>query len=270
MRIPPAADLLDSVIRICRDAGKAIEQARHTGLSTEYKDAARHDPVTAADTAADDILSRELTHLIPGSSYFSEESTRNGDAGSQWCWIVDPLDGTREFVAGIPEYAVSVLLQQGGHDILAVVHNPASYTTVAGDERGTHCDDKPVGVSTTASLAGARALASRTEISAGEWDCFDDLARIHTGSVAWKCALVAAGRADLTFSLRPRHVWDVGAGFALVRWSGGRISDNKGLDIPIRPTLDKVRCFVASNRLLHPALLARLEGVPLGPDRRGP
>ena len=116
----------------------------------------------------------------------------------------------------------------------------------------------------------ARALASRTEVKAGEWNRFDDLDRIHTGSVAWKCALVAAGRADLTFSLRPRHVWDVGAGFALVRWAGGCVSDNRGQPIHIRPTLDKVRCFIACNHLLHPALLTRMEGIPLGPDRRGP
>jgi len=265
-----AGTLLEPVVRLCKEAGRAIEQVRREGFSAEYKDAAQHDPVTAADHRADDILRRGLATLLPGSAYFGEESARAGDVNSRWGWIVDPLDGTREFVAGIPEYAVSVLLQHDGRDILAVIHNPASNTTIAGHADGITCNGKPAHVSKTAKLHKARALASRTEIKAGEWDRFDDLECVHTGSVAWKCALVAAGRADLTFSLRPRHVWDVGAGFALVRWAGGCISDIRGQPIHIRPTRDKVRCFVASNSLLHHDLLGRLAGVPLGPDRRGP
>jgi len=261
--------LLGHVIRICEQAGLAIEQVRREGFSAEYKDAARRDPVTAADHASDRLLSRQLTGLMPGSQYFGEESAEKGQNGNRYCWIVDPLDGTREFVHGIPEYAVSVLLQRDGQDMLAVIHNPASRITIAGCENGVTCNGEPVTVTAVQSLAGARALASHTEVKAGEWDSFGDLERINTGSVAWKCALVAAGKADLTFSLRPRHVWDVGAGFALVRWAGGCVSDNHGHDIHIRPSLDKVRCFTACNKALHSQLLERLKGVPLGPDRRG-
>ena len=262
-------DLLGPVIQICKQAGRAIEQVRLDGFSTEFKDKAGYDPVTSADHAADYILSKRLTDLLPGSSYFSEESTQDGQKDNRHCWVVDPLDGTREFVSGIPEYAVAVLLQEDGQNRLAVTHNPAANITIAGTSEGITLGGQPIRVTNTSELDGARALASRTEMKAGEWDNFTDLELVVTGSVAWKCALVAAGKADLTFTLRPRHVWDVGAGFALVRWAGGCISDKQGDDIAIAPTHAKVRCFLASNGHLHTALLERLKNVPLGPDRRG-
>lgn len=258
--------LLAQVTSICEQAGRAIQSVKQTGFQTDFKDAHGHDPVTAADTAADAILRRGLTELVPGSSYFGEESSDMG--ASNTCWIVDPLDGTKEFVRGIPEYVVSVLLQQKGEDVLAVILNPASGETICGASDGVFFNGVSAGVTATDVLPGARALASRTETEAGEWDKFRDLDLVTTGSVAWKCALVAAGRADLTFTLRPRHVWDVGAGFALVRWAGGRVSDKEGGAIRIRPTHAKVRCFLASNGHLHEDLIERLKDVPLGPDRR--
>jgi len=259
---------LDQVIEICKKAGSAIEDVRRAGFTTDFKDSRGNDPVTAADMAADAILSRGLTGLIPGSRYFGEESSEQGDADSIACWIVDPLDGTKEFVRGIPEYVVSVLLQVDGKNELAVIHNPATGDIVAGTKDGVLLNDEHAIVTGRDELPGATALASRTETEAGEWDKFSDLDLVTTGSVAWKCARVAAGLADLTFTLRPRHVWDVGAGFALVRWAGGQISNKDGEDIAIAPTHSKVRCFLASNGNLHPELLDRLTDVPLGPDRR--
>ncbi|MDX8390854.1 MAG: 3'(2'),5'-bisphosphate nucleotidase CysQ [Mariprofundaceae bacterium] len=261
---------LDSVIEICQHAGDSIEKIRKEGFNTSYKDGKnQQDPVTTADMAADRILSTGLTSLIPGSYYFGEEGAQGGEKGSPYCWIVDPLDGTREFVHGIPEYAVSVILQHQGKDQVAVIYNPAQKIMIAGSRRGVTLNGQPCHVSDRNLLPAAKALASRTETSAGEWDRFSDLEIITTGSVAWKCALVAAGQADLTFTLRPRHVWDVAAGFALVRWAGGIVSTQLGSDIDIRPTQDKVRCFLASNGQLHPSLLARIKDVTLGPDRRG-
>jgi len=260
--------VLEQVIDICKRAGKAIEDVHHAGFTTDFKDSHGADPVTAADMAADAILSKELTALIPGSRYFGEESSEDGETESNFCWIVDPLDGTKEFVRGIPEYVVSVLLQKEGKDELAVILNPATGDMVSGTENGVLLNGSGVTVTSRENLPGATALASRTETEAGEWDKFADLNLVTTGSVAWKCARVAAGLADLTFTLRPRHVWDVGAGFALVRWAGGRISNKESTSINILPTHAKVRCFLASNGILHPALLDRLSDVSLGPDRR--
>ncbi|MDX8411638.1 MAG: inositol monophosphatase family protein [Mariprofundaceae bacterium] len=261
-------DLLDRVIEICEQASNAINDVRRAGFATEFKDSHASDPVTAADTAADAILSKGLTSLIPGSRYFGEESSEQGEANSPACWIVDPLDGTKEFVRGIPEYVVSVLLQMDGENKLAAILNPATGDIIAGSASGVLLNGSKAKVTDRGELPGATALASRTETEAGEWDKFSDLNLVTTGSVAWKCARVAAGLADLTFTLRPRHVWDVGAGLALVGWAGGRISNKEGNAIAIAPTHAKVRCFLASNNSLHAGLLDRLTDVPLGPDRR--
>jgi myo-inositol-1(or 4)-monophosphatase len=260
--------LLAQMITICERAGKAIQQVKQDGFETAYKDTRKHDPLTAADLAADSILEQGLSTLLPGSRYFGEESSHDGEESSRYCWIVDPLDGTKEFVRGIPEYVVSVLLQENGVDLAAVIHNPASGETIAGCAAGVTLNDRPVQTTSRRQLTGAKALASRTETEAGEWDKFRDLELVTTGSVAWKCALVAAGIADLTFTLRPRHVWDVGAGFALVSWAGGRVSNKEGKPIRIRPTHEKVYGFLATNGPLHPDLIERLRDVPLGPDRR--
>lgn len=260
--------LLTRVITICEHAGKAIQRVKQDGFETAFKDARKHDPLTAADLAADSILEQELSKLLPGSRYFGEESRHDGEEACRHCWIVDPLDGTKEFVRGIPEYVVSVLLQENGVDLVAVIHNPASGETIAGSAAGVTLNNRPVQTTSRGQLAGAKALASRTETEAGEWDRFKDLELVTTGSVAWKCALVAAGIADLTFTLRPRHVWDVGAGFALVSWAGGRVSDKEGKPIHIGPTHKKVYGFLATNGVLHPDLIERLRDVPLGPDRR--
>jgi len=164
---------------------------------------------------------------------------------------------------------VSVLLQQNGKNLIAVIHNPTSGDTISGTSSAVTINGKKTYTTFRKALPGARALSSRTEAEAGEWDRFIDLELVTTGSVAWKCALVAAGLADLTFTLRPRHVWDVGAGFALIEWAGGRVSNKEGRLIQIGPTYDKVRCFLATNGPLHADLLSRLRNVPLGPDRRG-
>jgi len=261
-------NLSTRLVSICEDAGKTIQEVRAQGFRTDYKDAQQQDPVTEADLAADALLRRELTCLLPGSRYFGEESSCQGDQDSGFCWIVDPLDGTKEFVQAIPEYVVSVLLQENGKNLIAVIHNPASGDTIAGTVSAVTINRGETHTSARQLLPAAKALSSRTETRAGEWDKFSDLELVTTGSVAWKCALVAAGLADLTFTLRPRHVWDVGAGFALVEWAGGKITDKEGKTILISPTHDKVRCFLATNGWLHEELLNRLRDIPLGPDRR--
>jgi len=261
--------LLTRVVTICEDAGKSIQEVRTQGFRTEFKDAHQQDPVTTDDLAADALLRKGLTGMLPGSRYFSEESAHEGAPDSSFCWIVDPLDGTKEFVRGIPEYVVSVLLRKNDGNLIAVIHNPASGDTIAGTPAAVTINSKKTHTTARKMLPSAKALSSRTETRAGEWDRFTDLELVTTGSVAWKCALVAAGLADLTFTLRPRHVWDVGAGFALVEWAGGRISNKEGSPIVIGPTHDKVRCFLATNGPLHAGLLERLRDIPLGPDRRG-
>ena len=180
------------------------------------------DPVTAADIAVNDVL-RDLLPR-PGEGWFSEETADNADRlGRSRVWIVDPIDGTREFVQGIPEWCISIGLIEDGRPVAGGIHNPATGERIIGSiETGVEYTGHQPLTSAT-SLSDAVVLASRSEVRRGEWDRYagQPLTIVPMGSVAYKCALVAAGRADATWTLTPKHEWDIAAGAALVAASDG-------------------------------------------------
>jgi len=182
------------------------------------------DPVTEADTAVDACLRTLLP--APGEGWLSEESADDRRRlEARRVWIVDPLDGTKEFVAGIPEWSVSIALVEDGEATAGGVCNPAQGTTVVGAVGlGVLVDGAPPIPVPAAQLEEVDVLASRSEMARGEWRRFAFLKRlVPMGSVAWKLALVAAGRAGATWTLVPKREWDVAGGAALVRAAGGTV-----------------------------------------------
>jgi myo-inositol-1(or 4)-monophosphatase len=190
-------------------------------IEAEYK--VGHDPVTEADRSLDAVLRTNL--LQPGEGWLSEESADDlSRLDREWVWVVDPLDGTREFVAGIPEFCVSVAMIHQGQPVAGGIFNPATNETFFGAlDFGLTYNGQPARASHRTSLEGALVLASRSETKRGEWQGFRNAPfKIEPmGSVAYKLARVSAGLADLTFTLCPKHEWDVAGGAALVASSGG-------------------------------------------------
>ncbi len=183
------------------------------------------DPVTAADLAVNAVLLDLLPQ--PGEGWLFEETADCSDRLDRArVWVVDPIDGTREFVQGIPEWSISIGLIEHGEPVAGGICNPATGERITGSiETGVeYAGDRPV-VNAT-SLRDAVVLASRSEILRGEWERFVDepFTVVPVGSVAYKLALVAAGRADATWTLVPKHEWDIAAGAALVVASGGWIA----------------------------------------------
>jgi myo-inositol-1(or 4)-monophosphatase len=211
-----------SRIQEALDAARTIF-ARFTpgDVQAEYK--AGHDPVTQADTQVDAALRKCL--LRPGEGWLSEESIDDPiRLESKWVWIVDPLDGTREFVQGIPEWCCSIGLVQEGKAFAGGICNPATQESFVGTvESGLLFNGKTAKPSVRTSLAGGIVLASRSEVKRGEWEQFQGkfFEVRPTGSVAYKLACVAAGLADATWTLTPKHEWDVAAGVALIESAGG-------------------------------------------------
>ncbi len=205
-------------------AHKVFERFTLGAIEAEYK--AGHDPVTEADRALDVVLRKEL--LREGEGWLSEESVDDLiRLEIRRVWVVDPLDGTREFVAGIPEFCASIALVEDGRPIAGGIYNPATNETFLGSiETGVTYNGKTANASQRESLNGAVILASRSELKRGEWKQFEDADfKIRPmGSVAYKLALVSAGLADATFTLVPKHEWDVAAGVALVESGGGFVS----------------------------------------------
>ncbi len=214
---------------------------RHYRNGTEHWEKSEDNPVTLADLESDRVITRRLRQACPGDGILSEETASvPGRGARRRTWIVDPMDGTKEFVARIPEFAVSIALVEDGEPVVGVVLNPAAGRVVAG-ARGRGVWQAPwtgggfgatarAHVSTVRMLTQACVIASRTEISRGRFDpyagWFGELRAV--GSIAWKLACVACGDGDLNVSVAPKNEWDVCAGDLLVREAGGIYVDFDG------------------------------------------
>lgn len=220
-----------------------------------------HDPVTEADRAVDAVLRTQL--LREGEGWLSEESVDDSSRlDKKRVWVVDPLDGTREFVKGIPEFCVSIGMVQDGQPIAGGIYNPATDETIIGSvETGVIYNGQPAMPSQKRELDGALVLASRSEVKRGEWEAFRSAPfKIQAmGSVAYKLALVAAGRADITFTLTPKHEWDVAAGAALVLSAGGFVQTLENTDLTCNQRNPLLSGLIAGGPFLREDLLTLLE-----------
>jgi myo-inositol-1(or 4)-monophosphatase len=215
--------MIERVIDVACVAGRTIEGLRGTDLDVRSK--GQQGPSTAADRAADALLKRELLAL-EACGWLSEETADDARRlASRRVWIVDPLDGTIEYLAGLSEYAVSVALVDRGEPVLAVVHRPPTGDTWWAERgQGAFHNGRPIAVVESDIL-----LASRTEVDRGEFSAFASQWRIRPhGSIALKLALVASGTGGVTFSRGTKWEWDVCGGTLLVLAAGGRATDVAG------------------------------------------
>lgn len=257
---------LDRIARALDAAAEALEPYTPGAVAFEAK-SERGDPVTEADLAVDGVLRRMLP--VEGEGWLSEETADDpARLARKRVWVVDPLDGTREFVEGIPEWCISIGLLEDGVPVAGGVANPATGERVIGAVGHGIVEGSAAGRPRASGLTGARVLASRSEVRRGEWDRaeYRDVDVVPCGSVAYKLACVAAGLADATWTLVPKHEWDVAAGVALVRAAG--------LDVWLRdgssPTFNRPRPLLpnllAGSEDLVAALRARIGEEPEGVD----
>jgi len=240
-------------------AAEAVRPFTPGDVAFDRKEA-RGDPVTEADHAAD----RVLRAILPrdGEGWLSEESA--DDPSRLDCrrvWVVDPIDGTREFVEGLPEWCISIGLLEDGLPVAGGIYNPATDEMVIGSlETGVEYNGSAARV--TEPPGGLRegqvsVLASRSEVRRGEWERFEggpfDIRAC--GSVAFKMALVAAGRVDATWTLVPKSEWDVAAGTALVRAAGGVVTLADGREPAFNKPKPTFPNFVAAGRTLGALLV---------------
>ena len=216
---------IDSALR---EAAKAVSVFTPGSIEVELKQGG--DPVTAADNAINDVLLKILPE--DGEGWLSEETVDDlARLGKERVWIVDPLDGTREFIQGIPEWCISIGLVENGRAVAGGILNPSTAELVLGSiETGVTLNGDPVTAVQRSSLEGATVLASRSEVRRGEWERFQNrgFTVVPMGSVAYKLARVAAGLSDATWTLVPKNEWDIAAGVALVLAAGGEAYELDG------------------------------------------
>ncbi len=244
--------LLPEVIEITKDAGKLIMSYYRSAF--DVTDKSPDNPVTDADFAADALLRERLLALLPEAGWLSEETRDNPNRlEKEYVWVVDPLDGTKEFVMGIPELAVSVGLVQNGKAVMGAVYNPATEELFYGSVgEGAFFNGQPAQLSQRSALVGAAIDASRSEIKRGEFEPFEAEMEIQImGSIAYKMARVSAGLCDATWSRGPKNEWDICAGDFLIQEAGGRCSDLNDRSIHYNKPHPKVNGIIADNGKLH-------------------
>lgn len=230
---------LEVAVELARRAGDEIRRVFQTSFDVEYK-AGDEGPVTAADRRADALIRDGLTEAFPGDAILSEETPDDlSRLGNERLWLVDPLDGTRQFIEGVPEFAVMIGLASGGRAVLGVIDLPMESRTLLGAEgwgievidregwrrlpplgaRSSRPDGPVVAISRSHAGTRTREVARRLGSSR----------IIASGSVGRKAALVLTEQADAYVSLgqRSRH-WDACAPDALLRLAGGTFADTLG------------------------------------------
>jgi myo-inositol-1(or 4)-monophosphatase len=252
-------ELLKETLRITREAGDVVMSFYQDSFSVAEK--SPDNPVTDADLVADALLKDRLMSLKPEAGWLSEETVDDPvRLEKSLCWVVDPLDGTKEFVLGVPEFTISVALVEGDDPVLAVIYNPASgefFHALRG--QGRNYDGSISRVSERSSLLGARVDASRSERMRGEFKSFETDMDIRTmGSIAYKLARVSAGIADATWSRGPKNEWDICAGVLLIQEAGGTCVDLDNAPIRFNRAFPKVNGIIADNAHLHDQIITVL------------
>src|SRR5438270_9419370 len=254
------ADILKRIESAIEAARTVFARFTPGAIETEYK--IGHDPVTEADRAIDAVLRKNL--LRDGEGWLSEESVDDvSRLSKQRVWVVDPLDGTREFVQGIPEFCASIGFVEDGRPVAGGICNPATGETIIGAiDAGVLYNGKPARPSQRTTLKGSLILASRSEVKRGEWQQFqsDDYQIRPMGSVAYKLGLVSAGLADITFTLTPKNEWDVAAGAALVQSAGGFVATLENTPLRCNNRNPLLSGLLAGGPFLREPLLSALEG----------
>ena len=215
---------------LAQQAGELLLNHRAAGFQVNYK-TSKDDPVTLADTEASELIVAGLRAEFPEDGILSEELGDTAERLSKRrVWIIDPIDGTQEYVDGSPDFAVSIGLSDGGEPVLGVVNAPAHralYSGAVGE--GVTKNGELVGFSTRPP-AEALISVSDTEYRR-ELHAYPLAQMFPSGSIALKLALIAAGEAEATFTMSPRSEWDIAAGMALIRAAGGHVTRRGGAQI---------------------------------------
>jgi myo-inositol-1(or 4)-monophosphatase len=195
--------------------------------------------VTAADKKAEEILRAELAKARPGYGFLGEEGGRQEGADKTHCWIVDPLDGTTNFLHSIPQFAISIALEREGTIVAGVIYNPANEELfIAERGKGAFLNDKRLRVAARKRLADAVVACGLPHLGRGDLALFrKEFAAVQEkvaglrrfGAAALDLAWVAAGRLDGYWE-RNLSPWDMAAGIIMVREAGGFVTDLDGRD----------------------------------------
>lgn len=228
--------LCTQVQKLAKEVGRFIYEERLKFTAEDIIHKGKSDMVTYVDKTAESTIVAALRELLPGSGFIAEEGTAQ-DNGEKYRWVIDPLDGTTNFIHGLPPFAISIALMEEDEIVLGVVYE------ITQDEcfyawRGSkaYLNGMEINVS-TASITKDALIATGFPyyqfdkidlyISAMRYFMLNSHGLRRLGSAATDMAYLAAGRFE-AFWEHGLHAWDVAAGTIIVRQAGGKVSDFKG------------------------------------------
>jgi len=220
-----------------------------------------HGPVTEADLAVNDMLKMRLLGARPDYGWLSEETPDSTDRlGASRVFILDPIDGTRAFVAGEDNFAVSLAIAEAGRVIAGAVMMPAKNRLYTAETGGPAlCNGAEIHAGLRTDLTGSSLLATKANMEPSHWPGgVPDLRRSFRTSLAYRLCLTAEGRYDGMITFRDTWEWDIAAGSLICRCAGAQVTDRTGKDLCFNSPDAKTAGVIATNPALHRAIMARL------------
>jgi myo-inositol-1(or 4)-monophosphatase len=239
-----------------REAGALALAMFGSPVKTWTKD--HGSPVSAADIAVDDLLRARLTAAGPGIAWLSEEGAADpARSAARRVWVVDPIDGTRAYLAGRTDWSVAAALVEDGRPVAAAIFAPAEpafYDAVAG--KGARLDGAPIAASGGETLDGARVAGPKPyqDRLAALGFKIESVPRIH--SIALRFARIARGTLDAAFSAGSSHDWDLAAADLLVHEAGGALTTLAGRTLVYNRAELVHGALVAAGSARHRTLVA--------------
>lgn len=248
-----SADLADAVAAIAREAAQMAHARWHTDFARWEK--APGNPVCEVDLDVDRMLKARLTALLPDAGWLSEETADHpARLAARRVWVVDPIDGTRDYIRGRSGWCVSIALVEAGCVTLGVLDAPARgevWRARAGG--GATMNGAPVAAGARDTLPGAR-----VPVDALPKADRDLIAVEKPNSIALRIALVASDRADLVATLRWGNEWDIAAATLIASEAGAAVSDALGAPLVFNKPDPRAFGVIVSTRQIHDAAVARL------------
>jgi myo-inositol-1(or 4)-monophosphatase len=254
-KLLPLADALE---RVVREAGVLARGAFGTRVKTWVKE--QNSPVSEIDIAVNHLLKDRLAALVPDAGWLSEESEDDlARLDATQVWIVDPIDGTRSYIAGRPDWTISVALVEAHRPVVAALYAPVSdefFRAVAG--AGTTCNGMPIAATPGGAIAGARIGGPRGVLDrlAAVAPGFTIPPRIH--SLALRFARVADGTLDAALASSTSRDWDLAAADLLVHEAGGALTTIDGTTLAYNGTSTVHGILVAAGLVRHQTLTGLL------------
>ena len=245
--------LADAVAAIAAEAGALALAQWRTDFARWEKSPG--DPVCAVDLEVNALLRARLSALLPDAGWLSEETADNADRlAHERVWVVDPIDGTRDYIRGREGWAVSIALVEGGRPVIGVLDAPARgevWRAEAG--QGARLNGVPVHVGDRTEFSGARVPTDTLPKVDG-----DLVAVAKPNSIALRIAMVAADQADLVATLRWGSEWDVAAAVLIASEAGAVVSDALGAPLAFNTPSAQAFGVLATTPGIHAAAIARL------------